>query len=185
LGYTIILAGALDHKPTCAQLTAKVGVKGLTYSVARRVWNNLAATSGKDNAIVASLGVLTWGWETGWGFDIKPPNHLNRNGSIDYGPFQINSSHLNEVSARQQNAIFGTDRKPNDPFNGDPDANIQFGLNQLNYLASKYGPEGAIQKYNTGENSRRPVPNRASSWDIYGWALTDLFHNTDCFPMHL
>jgi hypothetical protein len=156
----------------------------LTYDIASQIWDDLGVSKAKNNAIVAALGVLTWGWETSWSFDLKPKNNQNDNGTVDYGPLQVNSARWNEVPAALQEAVFGTDLAAGHRFSGDPDANIQFGLNVLNYLANKYGAELAIQKYNTGESAKFGNPDRAASWQIYGWPLTGLFHITECFPQH-
>ena len=93
-------------------------------------------------------------------------------------PFQINSIHSSGFSDAQKKAVFGTTLDAGKVFDGDPDANIAFGLKYLNDLASRYGPEIAIQYYNTGS---RPNSDRASSCQIYGQSLVNLFHNEHCF----
>lgn len=164
--------------PDCNALVAAVGFAGLTYGNATEVWNDLAATAGKNSTAVAALGVVTWAGESG--FAVSPTNNGNLNGSVDIGPLQLNYPlWKSAVSPSQWQSVFGTNLKAGQAFNGNADANIEVGLTYLNTLYKKFGNQAA--GLYTGRNN----PNRKKrqgTFDQYGTALENLFSNKDCFP---
>jgi hypothetical protein len=102
-----------------------------------------------DHAPVA-LAVI-WAIETG--FNFAPKNHLNKNGTIDYGPGQINSCHFAEVKGEERkNSVFGTNLKAGEKFNGNARENLKFAWN----LYLKRGHGG----YNPGSSSRSSVAEK-------------------------
>jgi hypothetical protein len=80
-------------------------------------------------------------------------------------------------------------------FNGDPDANIAFGISILKGLSGQYGNNaagryvGSLGNWTTTTPDHKagtPInPNaqkREATWNQWSGALTSLFSNTDCFP---
>jgi RHS repeat-associated protein len=164
-------------KTDCGTLTKNVGLPGLTYQNALRLWNDLAHTKGKDDPTVAALGAVTWQGEDS-SFSPTPKNNVNHNGSIDYGPFQLNDTTGPPVPASQRSAVYGTNGG-GEPFNGDPDANITRGLKYLGGLYNRYGTDAAGMY--TAPKYRQA---RQDTFDKYANKLQGLFSNTDCFPNH-
>jgi hypothetical protein len=67
-----------------------------------------------------------WAIETN--FTVRPQNHQNTDGSVDIGPVQINYQlHSPGKSARRRNAIFGTNLRAGEVFNGNPVQNLHYG----------------------------------------------------------
>jgi RHS repeat-associated protein len=171
--------------PDCNSITAAVGFQGLTYANALEIWNNgsLSGYGGdSDAANIAALAAVTWQGESGFGLNpINNPNYNDRGvlTSVDYGPFQINQGfHPNSNSS-----IWGTNGA-NKTFNGNPDANITFGISILEGLYKSYG-NNAAGRYVGSLGSKRGQPTlgqkRENTWNSWKDKLQGLFSNINCF----
>jgi len=96
------------------------------------------------------------------------------------GPFAINVS----FHAKAGSSVLGTNVSSGQYFNGNPDANIAYGITYLKYLNSKFG-NNAPGLY-VGAFTKEGLPNpgpvaREQYWNQNFASLTKLFSNTDCF----
>jgi hypothetical protein len=166
--------------PDCNSIIAAVGFAGLTYKNALEIWNDGSLSSYQTDsaaATVAALSAVTWQGESS--FSLNPTNNGNysKTGvllSVDYGPFQINQ-HYNPNSNQ---AVWGTSGAGL-AFDGNPDANISFGIQILEGLKARYGNTAA--GHYVGNLNQPNARKRQSTWDTWKTKLTGLFSNTDCF----
>ncbi len=171
----------------CNALVAAVGFAGLTYANASEIWSDGNLSAYSTDATAATIGALaavTWQGESG--FSLSPINNPNRNDagaitSVDYGPFQINQ-HFHPNS---NGAVWGSNGA-GQKFNGNPDANIAFGIQVLEGLYKSWGNAAAghyVGSLGTGKDGKPTLgQRRQNTWNTWGAQLTSLFSNTDCFP---
>jgi hypothetical protein len=133
-------------------------------------------------ATIGALAAVTWQGESS--FVPNPINNPNVNAagvvtSVDYGPFQINQGfHPNSNSS-----VWGTNG-PGEPFNGNADANVSFGISILKGLYQSYGNNAAGRYVGSlGNKGGKPTlgQRRENTWNSWKAKLTGLFSNTDCF----
>ncbi|MGA7238424.1 MAG: hypothetical protein WBY44_22255 [Bryobacteraceae bacterium] len=168
-------------------MVAAVGFAGLTYANASEIWSDGNLSAYSTDATAATIGALaavTWQGESG--FSLSPINNPNRNDagaitSVDYGPFQINQ-HFHPNS---NGAVWGSNGA-GQKFNGNPDANIAFGIQVLEGLYKSWGNAAAghyVGSLGTGKDGKPTLgQRRQNTWNTWGAQLTSLFSNTDCFP---
>ena len=130
-----------------------------------------------ERSDVGALAAATWQGESD--FDLNPRNTPNysRAGdllSVDVGPFQIN----NVANADAGAGVFGTDTGPTGRFNGNPDANIGFGINYLEGLYQRFG-DLAAGLYTGQYNPNRP--KRQETYDRFKGTAGHFFSNPNCF----
>jgi hypothetical protein len=162
----------------CFQVATGIGLPGFGYAQAQRIWNdgNLGNFSG-DAATVAALAAVTWQGESG--FSLNPTNNPNTNASgtvtsVDYGPFQINQGY----HPNSNGAVWGTSGG-GQKFNGNPDANITFGISILEDLLASRGDDAAGRYVGSPQNPS--AQKRETSWHTFGSSLIQFFGNKDCF----
>ncbi len=175
----------------CDKITDSVGLQGLSYAKASQIWSdgNLATYSSPSSAAtVAALATITWLGESNFG--LTPVNNGNYSASgtltsVDYGPFQINQ----HFQPNTNGAVWGTNGA-GQVFNGNPDANITFGIQILEGLYSSYGNNAAGRYVGSLGNVRTPTgfrpvnpnaQNREAAWTKWKNRLTALFSDKDCF----
>jgi RHS repeat-associated protein len=173
----------------CKKLVPNSGFAGLTYDNALRIWNDIGLEKSELQsgyaATLAALAAVTWQGESS--FQTNPINNPNRNSagtitSVDYGPFQINQFFHPSDDA----SVWGTSGA-GQPFNGDVDANIAYGISILADLYSQFGNTAAGHYVGSlgNDNAGNPInPNaqaRQATWNRWGAALTGLFSNKECF----
>jgi hypothetical protein len=173
-------------QPDCDAIVAAAGFSGLIYANALEIWNdgNLSKYSTDSTAAtIAALAAFTWQGESS--FSSNPSNNGNYSSSgallsVDYGPLQINSHfHPNPNSA-----VWGTNGTGG-VFNGNPDANIAFGVSILEGLNQAFGNNAAGRYVGSlGSVNGQPTngQKRENTWNAWGSRLTGLFGNTNCFP---
>lgn len=120
-----------------------VGFTGLNYGKAPEIWSDGGLSRYKTDpvaATIAALAAVTWQGESG--YSKKPLNGNYNKGvltSVDHGRFQINSFfHPNSNGPE-----WGTNLAPGQAFNGNPDANITFGISILEGPYHSYGNNAA------------------------------------------
>jgi hypothetical protein len=100
--------------------------------------------------------------------------------SVDYGPFQVNQ----RFHPNSNPSVWGTSGA-GQVFNGNPDANIAFGISILEGLYQSYG-NNAPGRYvgSLGSVNGQPTlgQKRENTWNTWKSRLIGLFSNTDCFP---
>jgi RHS repeat-associated protein len=173
--------------PNCASITAAVGFSGLTYANASEIWTDgglSAYSTDSVAATIAALAAVTWQGESS--FSLNPINNPNTNAagvvtSVDYGPFQINQG----FHPNSNGSVWGTNGA-GQVFNGNPDANITFGISILEGLYNSYGNNAAgryVGSLGTLKN-RQPTSGqkRENTWNAWKAKLIGLFSNTNCFP---
>ena len=179
-------ASAATPTPDCNAITAAVGFPGLTYTIALEIWNdgNLSTYSTDSAAAtIAALAAVTWQGESS--FSLNPTNNGNysKTGallSVDYGPFQINQ-HFNP---NPNQSVWGTNGA-GAVFNGNPDANIGFGISILQGLYTSFGNNAAGRYVGSlGSVNGQPTlgQKRENTWNSWSSKLIGLFSNTNCFP---
>jgi len=167
-------------KPDCNLLASAIGLSGFTYGEAQQIWKagNLANYSDDFTAAtIGSLAAVTWQGESSFG--LSPKNNGNSNGTVDIGPFQINTIHLQDSGVPA--GAFGTNLKAGQVFNGNPDANISFGITLLEGLYSRFGVDAAgryVGSLLTNGNAQL----REATFSAYSFQLELFFTNPDCFP---
>jgi RHS repeat-associated protein len=172
------IAAPEPPKPDCNALTSAVGFQGLNYTKALEIWDDGSLWADPNGATIAALAAVTWQGETS--FSLHPVNNPNVNAqgkvwSVDYGPFQINP-HFHSSATGQ---VIGTNGA-GQTFNGDPDANISYGIGILRDLYSQYGT-AAAGRY-VGSRSNPNAQNRQATFNAWGNTLTTLFSIEECFP---
>ncbi len=116
---------------------------------------------------------------------MNPVKHLNKNGSTDYGPMQINARTWNYAPA----AAIGTSG-PGQRFNGNPAINILYAAGRFeNYFVPRYGANAA-GAYNSATGLTRfggafTVPSaiqRQGWWNAFSAGLEAAFSDRACYP---
>jgi len=183
---------AVTPPPDCNAITAtaagQVGFTQLTYKIASEIWSDGGLSSYSSDATaatIAALAAVTWQGEDN--FSLNPTNNPNiskKTGqitSVDYGPFQINSTFW----PNSNSAIWGTNGAQQ-AFNGNPDANITYGIQILETLYTRWGNTAAGHYVGSLGNSPDGSPTlgqlRQNTWIKTSATLISLFSNTDCFP---
>jgi RHS repeat-associated protein len=174
--------------PNCNAIVAAVGFSGLTYSNALQIWND-GSLSGYSTdgtaATIAALGAVTWQGESS--FQTNPINNGNTNSqgvvtSTDYGPFQINQ----KFHPNPNLTVWGTNGA-GQPFNGNVNANITFGISILEGLYNSYGNNaagryvGSLGNFANGTPINPNAQKREATWNQWSTSLINLFSNTYCF----
>lgn len=168
--------------PDCNAIVSAVGFAGLTYTNATEIWNdgNLSSYSTDAAAAgIAALAAVTWQGENS--FQTASVNHLNPDGSVDIGPFQLNYSTWKGVAPP---AAFGTNVLGGQKFNGSVSANIGFAIGYLETLVNKYGDNAAgayIDGHVPKKGFKGHAKARENTWQQNESKLTTLFENQDCF----
>jgi RHS repeat-associated protein len=102
--------------------------------------------------------------------------------SVDYGPFQINQ----RFNPNPNGSVWGTSGA-GQTFNGNPDANIGFGIQILEGLYTSYGNNaagryvGSLGNTPSGAPINQNAQNREAAWNKLKSKLTALFSDADCF----
>jgi hypothetical protein len=166
----------------CNQLARNTGLAGFTYDIATRIWKDGNLTGVANATTIAALAAVTWQGESS--FTLNPTNRGNydngRLTSIDYGPFQINTHFHPEASG----SIIGTHLGVNQAFNGNPDANIAFGIGFLESLYKTWSNTAAGHYVGSlGYVNGKPTLGqlRQNTYDQYRAKLISFFDNSDCF----
>ncbi len=164
----------------CNALTAAVGFAGLTYQRGLTIWEDgslWATTSDSYSATIAALAAVTWQGESS--FSTNPINNPNvskgKVWSVDYGPFMINPYFYGNATG----PVIGTNGG-GQQFNGNPDANITYGITILTGLYTQFGGNAA-GRY-VGSLTNPNAVNRQNTWNAWGSRLVSLFSNKNCFP---
>jgi RHS repeat-associated protein len=178
---------ALASDRRCDTMAKKTGLPGLNYRDAKFIMD-----VAKGNTDLASLIAFTWSAESS--FRHSPPNNVNRGGTVDIGPMQINyqtwTDELNSSKYNPNNLsaqdVFGTTLGAGQ-FNGSYKANVTFGAEILRHLYNRYGLSAAGY-YRTGEGAflqtsvgREQFAARQTKWEKYKDSLLAYFRNEDCF----
>jgi RHS repeat-associated protein len=169
--------GSID----CNALVKSVGFAGLTYSNASEIWNdgNLSSYSNDSTAAtVAALAAVTWQGENS--FKLGATNNLNKNGTVDIGPFQLNYQTWGKIAPP---GVFGTNVLGGQTFIGSVAANINFAVGYLENLLKTWGDNAAgvyVDGHFKGKFSDNAA-QRESTWKANKAKLTTLFQNQDCF----
>jgi RHS repeat-associated protein len=158
----------------CNQLAQKVGLAGFNYAEALRIWTDGNLGKVSNGATIAALAAVTWQGESSFG--LAPNNYINAPGSVDIGPFQINTKYFYGL-VQNKSAVFGTNFGAG-KFNGNADANIAEGISILE-TGYKTNGDNEARLYTGATN-----PNgsgRQSTYNKYKNSLANLFNNKDCF----
>ena len=172
----------------CAKLAVQLGLPGFNYDEAQEIWKdgNLSVYgNGTTAATIAALAAVTWLGESS--FSLYPTNNANKDKSgnivsVDYGPFQINPKYNPSSNA----AVWGNSGA-GQTFNGNPDANIAFGIAILEGLYKQYGNNAAGRYvgslgFNADGTPKNPnAQNREAAWNLWKSGLTQFFSLKNCF----
>jgi hypothetical protein len=115
------------------------------------------------------MAAVTWQGESSFSLNpINSPNY-NKSGqlwSVDYGPFQIN----NILQPTAAGSVLGTNGV-NQAFNGNPDANITFGITLLKNLNTQFGNNapgyyvGSLKNNAAGNPINANAQKREATWN--------------------
>ncbi len=161
----------------CGKLTSAAGIPGLTYANALAIWHDGSLGLTNNAATIAAMAAVTWQGESS--FSTNPANNGNYNSqgvltSVDFGPFQINQSY----NPNPNGAIWGTNGA-GQTFNGNPTANITYGIQIIENLYNHYGNNAPDAYVGLGSANGQA---REQTWNNEKSQLIQLFSNTDCFP---
>jgi RHS repeat-associated protein len=160
----------------CNQLTSAAGIPGLTYANAMAIWHAGALGLTNNAATIAAMAAVTWQGESS--FSTNPTNNGNYNSqgvltSVDFGPFQINQFY----NPNPNWAVWGT-TGAGQTFDGNPTANIRYGIQILENLYNQYGNNAPDAYVGLGSANGQA---REQTWNNEKAQLIQLFSNASCF----